>query len=73
MPPFGDQTNAVMRLDDAQVAHLANYLLQSYGNGALNVTPEQVAQVRAGGALSNLVLLARIGLFMALRRRAPRG
>lgn len=62
MPPFGDQTNAVVQLNNVEVASLANYLLKDYGNAKLTVTPEDVQVIRNGGPSSNLVMLARLGI-----------
>jgi len=62
MPPFGDQPNAVTALDNVEVASLANYILQDYGNARLTVTPADVQTAREGGPRSNLVNYARIGI-----------
>mgnify|MGYP000265027003 CR=1 FL=1 len=62
MPPFGDEANAVVSLDNVQVASLANYILRDYGNIKLTVNPEDVQVVRDGGPRSNIVTLARIGI-----------
>ncbi len=62
MPPFGDQAHAMVPLKNEEVAALSNFLLTSYGNAAVSVTPDQVQVVREGGARSSLVLLARIGM-----------
>ncbi len=62
MLPFGDQTNAVVQLNNAEVASLANYLLKDYGNAKLTITPEDVRVIRNGGPSSNLVMLARLGI-----------
>jgi mono/diheme cytochrome c family protein len=62
MPPFGSQPNALTALTDDQVAHLANYILKSYGNGQVSVAAADVAIIRQGGPRSNLVTLARIGM-----------
>lgn len=64
MPPFGDQVNAVVQLNNVEVAALSNYLLAQYGNEKLNVTPEDVQVIREGGPKSNMIQLARIGLGM---------
>ncbi|MBS0456018.1 MAG: cytochrome c [Proteobacteria bacterium] len=53
-------------LSDRQIATLGNYLTLHFGNPAAHVTPTQVAALRAGGAPSHLVALARIGLLLAL-------
>ncbi|WP_017346194.1 cytochrome c [Pantoea sp. A4] len=62
MPPFGTQPNAINSLNDQQVATLSNWLLQHYGNNTAAVTPEQVAEVRRGGPVSPLVMLAQVGV-----------
>lgn len=62
MPPFGDQTNAVVQLNNVEVASLSNYLLAQYGNEKLKVTPEDVQVIREGGPKSNIVQLVRIGM-----------
>ncbi|MBW9088507.1 cytochrome c [Rhizobium wenxiniae] len=62
MPPFGDQTNAVVQLTNVEVASLSNYLLAQYGNDKLTVTPEDVQVIREGGPKSNMVQMARIGI-----------
>ncbi len=62
MPPFGDQANAVVQLNNVEVASLSNYLLAQYGNDKLTVTPEEVQVLREGGPKSNIVQLARIGM-----------
>lgn len=49
-------------LSDQQIATLASYLTQRYGNPQASVTSEQVKTLRAGGEASNLLLLARIGI-----------
>jgi len=53
MPAFADSLN------DQQIATLASYLTQHYGNPAATVSAEQVRVLRAGGAPSHLVALAR--------------
>ncbi|WJH41463.1 cytochrome c [Aliirhizobium terrae] len=62
MPPFGDQTNAVVQLSNVEVASLSTYLLAQYGNDKLKVTPEDVQVIREGGPKSNLIQMARIGM-----------
>ncbi|QHJ01260.1 c-type cytochrome [Xylophilus rhododendri] len=82
MPPFGSQVNAVTKLSNGDVAHLANYILQEHGNGGLKkVSAADVQTVRAGGPRSPLITLARFGMgvgvlvllvlgFWLLRRRS---
>lgn len=50
------------RLSDRQVATLANYLTQHYGNPAAKIDAAQVRMLRAGGAPSHLVALARVAM-----------
>lgn len=67
-------------LSDQQIATLGTYLTKTFGNPNAVVSVEQVKTLRAGGAASNLVMLARVGggivivviialLFMLRRRR----
>jgi mono/diheme cytochrome c family protein len=74
MPGFAHE------LSDRQIATLGNWLLQHYGNPAGTVNVDQVHTLRAGGASSHLVLLARLAIavivlllivviFWLLRRR----
>lgn len=52
-------------LSDAQIALLATYVMQSYGNPAGTVSEDTVREARSGGPPSHLVLLARLGLLGA--------
>lgn len=80
MPGFAQE------LSNRQIVTLGNYLTQHFGNPEAKVTLDQVRTLRAGGASSNLVLIARIGivivivvliliiaafLWTMLRRRSP--
>ena len=56
MPAFG------RKLNDEQIASLSNYLLPHYGNFAAEVSVEQVKTLRAGGATSSLLIVARTAL-----------
>lgn len=49
-------------LSDQQIATLGNYLTLRYGNPAARITATQVANLRAGGAPSHLVALARLAM-----------
>jgi hypothetical protein len=49
-------------LSDQQIATLATYLTSTYGTPAVKLTPAEVATLRAGGAGSGLVTLARVGM-----------
>ncbi len=60
MPAFAQE------LSDRQIATLSNYLTQHFGNPAATVTPDRVRTLRAGGAPSNLVLLARVLMVIVL-------
>lgn len=62
MPPFGDQPNAMNHLNNDDIALLANFILTSYGDKTLSVTPQNVQVIREGGPKSNMVQLARIGM-----------
>ncbi|MFK0166425.1 c-type cytochrome [Rhizobium sp. NPDC090279] len=66
MPGFGGKANDINALNDSQVATLANYVIDNYGRTGTPVTPADVAQVRAGGPASSLLLLARIGIAAAV-------
>lgn len=57
MPPFEHD------MSDRQVAAVANFVAQNFGNPAMKVTPEQVAELRAGGATP---LLARLGAWLVV-------
>lgn len=50
------------KLSDRQLATLGAYLVGIYGNSSASVTEEQVRTLRAGGARSHLVLLARVAI-----------
>ena len=59
MPGFANE------LSDRQVATLASYLLQHFGNPAATVTVQQVAQLRSLSPSSSLVDMARAGIVAA--------
>ncbi|WP_108261916.1 cytochrome c [Mangrovicoccus ximenensis] len=59
MPPFGTQPNAFNSLSDDEIAALAAYVSASYGDGSFAVTPDDVAEIRAGGPASGLLLWVR--------------
>lgn len=85
MPPFGDQPNALNRLSDEEVTALANYIQVRFGGGAPTVKVQDVAESRAGGPQSPLLLMARVGMdagvlalialvgFVLMRRRVRGG
>lgn len=52
-------------LSDQQIVTLGNYLTTAYGNPDAKVTAQQVQTLRAGGAGSNLLTLARVGMAAA--------
>jgi len=60
MPRF-DQLSYVSALSDAQIASISNYVLTEYGNPRVQVSSEDVAQARRGGATP---LLAKVQPFM---------
>jgi mono/diheme cytochrome c family protein len=63
MPGFGGKPADLNALDDQQIALLGNFLLDRFGAPQhVAITQEQVAQVRAGGPSSSILLLARIGV-----------
>lgn len=53
-------------LTDQQVATLGSYLIKHYGNPVAVISADQVKTLRAGGAPSHLVLLARLGLVVVV-------
>ena len=54
------------KLSDRQLATLGAYLTQRYGNPSAAVAPAQVTTLRAGGAASHLVLLARLAIAVGI-------
>lgn len=56
MPRF-DRQSYVAQLSDEQIAEIANYVLQHYGNSSQRVTPGDVFEARGGGKLP---LIARL-------------
>lgn len=60
MPAFANE------LSDRQIATLSNYLTTHFGNPSATVSATNVATLRAGGAPSHLVLLARIAMLIVL-------
>lgn len=59
MPAFAD------KLDDREVADLTNFLFRQFGDPSIQTTEQQVKILRAGGAPSNLIQLAQIGMVIA--------
>jgi mono/diheme cytochrome c family protein len=66
MPGFGGKAQDINALNDAQVATLANYVIDHYGRVSTPVTSADVAEIRAGGPTSPLLSLARIGIGVAI-------
>lgn len=66
MPGFGGKPNDIAALNDVEVASLANYVIDQYGRTGTAVTQADVAEIRAGGPTSSLLLLARIGIGIAI-------
>lgn len=62
MPGFGTQS-AVNALSDQQIALIANHVSREFGDPTLQISAEQVALIRAGGAPP---LLARVQPYLAL-------
>ncbi len=58
MPAFGPAASFVDRLNDQQVADVANYVLKNYGNASLTVTAGQVKTVREGGPVPAIAYLS---------------
>nr|WP_311529495.1 cytochrome c [uncultured Ralstonia sp.] len=61
-PPELRMPGFATMLSDQQIATLASYLTQHYGNPKASVTADQVKTIRAGGEGSNLLTLARVGI-----------
>lgn len=60
MPGFAHE------LSDQQIVTLASYLTQHYGNPSAKISIEQVKLLRAGGAPSHLVALARVAMIVVV-------
>ncbi|CAM3540645.1 cytochrome c [Yersinia entomophaga] len=61
MPNFGPESY-VNYLNDKEIALIANYVLQNYGNPQVSVSEADVAELRAGGPVP---LLAKLQPYMA--------
>lgn len=59
MPAFAD------RLDNGQIATLVNYLQSNFGDTGVQTSAARVAELRAGGAPSQLLKLAQQGMIAA--------
>ena len=66
MPGFGGLRSDSNQLSDTQIAALSNYVLSQFGRAGAAVSPGDVAQERMGGPSSSLILLARIGIAVAV-------
>lgn len=64
MPGFGPQS-AVQRLSDAQIARLATYTANSFGETGHTVSAKQVETIRTGGPVAPLVRLATPQIMIA--------
>ncbi|MGD9424763.1 cytochrome c [Pantoea sp. NSTU24] len=53
-------------LNDEQIAAVTNYVMQDMGHSQVQITPERVKALRAGGETSPLKLMARIGMGAAV-------
>lgn len=53
-------------LNDEQIAAVTNYVMQDMGHSQVQITPERVRVLRAGGDTSPLKLLARLGMGAAV-------
>lgn len=49
-------------LNDQQIASVTNYVMRDIGHSPVQISPERVASLRAGGEASPLMLLSRIGM-----------
>jgi fructose 5-dehydrogenase cytochrome subunit len=66
MPAFGGKATDIASFSDEEVAQLANYLLQHYGDAVYSVTPQLVQEVRAGQAPTPLLAtLVDLGKWLA--------
>ena len=66
MPGFGGKPTDIAAFTNEQVAGLANYLLQHYGNASYAVTPQLVEQVRKGEAPTPaLAVLVEVAKWLA--------
>ncbi|TMV46185.1 cytochrome c, partial [Thioclava sp. BHET1] len=60
MPAFGNQ------MDNGSVATLTNFLFKQFGDAGVHITPDRVAELRAGGKPSDLIGLAKTGIMAAI-------
>ncbi len=66
MPGFGGHPSDMNQLSDAEIAALSNYVLSQFGRSGIVVSSNDVAQERLGGPSSPLILLARVGMGLAV-------
>jgi len=83
MPAFGPTASFTDRLNDQDVADVANYVLVQYGNPSVKVTAADVAVIRQGGkppmlaklgalAVPGLIVLLIISIALVLLWRRPK-
>jgi mono/diheme cytochrome c family protein len=66
MPGFGGKATDIAAFSNEEVAQLANYLLQHYGDAPYSVTPQLVQEVRDGQAPKPLLAtLVNLGEWLA--------
>ena len=66
MPGFGGHPTDANPLSDRNIAKLGNYVLTRYGSATTTITEAEVAEVRRGGPISPLLMLARGGVAAAV-------
>jgi mono/diheme cytochrome c family protein len=66
MPGFGGKPSDMNQMSDADVALVANYVMQQYGGLEPSIDADYVATIRAGGQTSSLIHQIRIGMGLAL-------
>jgi mono/diheme cytochrome c family protein len=66
MPGFGGHPTDANPLSNRDIAVLGNYVLTRYGSATTTITEQQVAEVRRGGPVSPLLMLARGGMASAV-------
>jgi mono/diheme cytochrome c family protein len=66
MPGFGGHPTDANPLSNRDIAVLGNYVLTRYGSANTTITEAEVAEVRRGGPISPLLMLARGGMASAV-------
>jgi mono/diheme cytochrome c family protein len=66
MPGFGGHPTDANPLSNRDIAVLGNYVLTHYGSDNTTITEAEVAEVRRGGPVSPLLMLARGGMAAAV-------